>query len=193
MLDSVGYGSIGRRVARIADALGMTILACRRRPEIHAELGYQYPRAAGDPEGVLPRGWYGPQQLPQMFSACDAVALALPATPTTLKLIGKRALEALPAHAYFVNVGRGQVVDEAALVDALQAGKLAGAALDVFAVEPLPADSPLWSMPNVFITPHLASYTRDQAMVASAVLVENMSRYLAGQPLVNIIDVEAGY
>ena len=192
-LGIVGYGSIGRRVGRIADALGMTILACKRRPDMHEEIGYQFPRAAGDADGVLPKGWFGPGQLAEMFSACDAVALALPATPTTLKLIGKHELEALPPHAYFVNVGRGQVVDEEALIEVLRAGKIAGAALDVFAVEPLPADSPLWKMPNVFIVPHLASYTRDQAMVASAVLVENMSRYLAGQPLVNIIDVEAGY
>jgi phosphoglycerate dehydrogenase-like enzyme len=192
-LGVVGYGSIGRRVARIADALGMTILACKRRPEIRQEKECVFPGLLGDPRGEIPRAWYGPAQLPEMFAACDAVAVALPAAPTTLGLIGEAALAALPAHAHFVNIGRGTVVDEAALIERLRGGKLAAAGLDVFAIEPLPANSPLWTLPNVFITPHVASYTRDQAMVATEVLVENLTRHLTGRPLTNVIDVEAGY
>ena len=192
-LGIVGYGSIGRRVARLADALGMTILACKRRPAIRREKECHFPGLVGDPEGDLPRAWFGPTQLAEMFAACDAVAVALPAAPSTVGLIGAPELAALPAHAHFVNVGRGAVVDEAALIESLRSGRLAAAGLDVFAVEPLPADSPLWKLPNVFITPHVASYTRDQALVASEILVENLTRDLTGRPLTNIIDPEAGY
>src|SRR5262249_17273001 len=99
----------------------------------------------------------------------------------------------LPRHAHLVNVGRGDVVDEAALVRALQSGALAGAALDVFSQEPLPAERSLWALPNVLIMPHIASWTRPEAYRVAGVLVENLNRHLESLPLVNIIDKELLY
>ena len=94
----------------------------------------------------------------------------------------------MPAHAYLVNVGRGTVIDEAALAEALRAGQIAGAGLDVFEAEPLDCGSPLWEMPNVVLTPHIGSWTRDQSVLAAEVLIENLSRELDGRPLINLID-----
>ena len=188
----VGYGSIGRHVARIAQAMGMTILACKRRPEIRRGAGFQFPDT-GDPDGTIPQAWYGPEQLPEMLRSTDVAVVALPHTPATRGMIGQRELDALPAHAHLINISRGAVIDEAALIEHLGAGKLAAAGLDVFVDEPLPGDSPFWTLPNVIVTTHIGSWTREQASVASEVLIENLSRELSGRPLVNVVDREAGY
>jgi phosphoglycerate dehydrogenase-like enzyme len=183
----VGYGSIGRHIARIAQAMGMTVLACKRNPRQRRDHSFLLP-GTGDPEGRIPKSWFGPDRIPEMFRESDVAMLALPHAPTTERLIGRKEISALPRHAVFANVGRGAVVDEEALVEALQSGAIAGAALDVFVNEPLPADSPLWKMPNVLIMPHVASWTDMQTTHAAEVLVENLSRTLQGQPLVNVID-----
>jgi phosphoglycerate dehydrogenase-like enzyme len=191
-LGIVGYGSIGRHVARVADAMGMKVLACKRQPDVHSAGGFSLPNT-GDPEGRIPQGWYGPEQLGEMLSVVDVVVTALPYTPATHHIINSEALKAMPAHAYFVNVGRGPVVDEVALAEALRAGQIAGAGLDVYEVEPLGCDSPLWEMPNVVLTPHIGSFTRDQPALAAEVLIENVSRDLSGRPLINVISRELGY
>jgi phosphoglycerate dehydrogenase-like enzyme len=188
----VGYGSIGRHLARIAQAMGMSILACKRNPEIRKDTGYQPPNT-GDPKGVIPSAWFGVDQVERMFADCDFAVVTLPYTPETKGLIGRKQLEALRPHAYVVNVGRGGVVDEAALAELLAAGRLAGAGLDVFANEPLEPSSPLWKMENVIIAPHVASYTRDQNHLAAEVLIENLTRELAKKPLVNVVDLKRGY
>ena len=108
-------------------------------------------------------------------------------------MIGRRQLAALPPHAILVNIGRGTVFEESALIECLGEGRLAAAGLDVVAEEPLPASSPLWTFPNVLISPHIASYTVEQSALASEVLIENMRRDLAGKPLLNLVDFAAGY
>lgn len=188
----VGYGSVGRQIARIADAMGMKVLACKRRPEIRQDTSFHLPNT-GDPEGYIPQVWFGIEQVRQMLRVTDYAVITLPETPATRRVIGKRELEALPPHAYLISVGRGPVIDEAALIDCLRSGRLAGAGLDVFPSEPLPADSPFWKLPNVIVTPHIASYTKEQAALAAEVLIENLSRDLRNEPLTNLVDMKLGY
>lgn len=191
-LGILGYGSIGRHVARIAKALGMQVRAAKRRPEVREESGFQLPET-GDPSGAIPIAWYGMREIPEMLRLCDAIVVTLPLTDESRGLLGKKELLAMPPGGYLVNVGRGSIVDEEALVECLRSGHLAGAGLDVFAVEPLDASSPLWSLPNVFITPHLGSYTQRQRHFAAQVLIENLRRFLNRQPLINLVDFTLGY
>lgn len=192
VLGIVGYGSIGRQIARLAQAFGMTILACKRRPELRSDDSFLFP-GTGDPNGALPQEWFGPDQMTDMIRKSDVVIVTLPLTRDTGGLVGRRQLEALQPHAYFLNLGRGAVVDESALIASLEAGKFAAAGLDVFCEEPLPADSPLWWLPNVLILPHIASYSRLQSHYAAEVLLENLRRDLSGEPLINVIDKDLMY
>jgi phosphoglycerate dehydrogenase-like enzyme len=188
----VGYGSIGRQIARLAHSFGMKVLACKRRPENRRDDSYLLPDS-GDPVGAIPAAWYGRDQLGAMFADSDVVMVTLPEIPTTIGLIGARELAALPRHTWLVNVGRGPVIDEPALLQTLQEGKIAGAGLDVFVREPLPAESLFWDLPNVLIMPHVASWTTFQAQRAAGVLIENLRRDLAGERLVNLIDKQFLY
>jgi phosphoglycerate dehydrogenase-like enzyme len=188
----VGYGSIGREVARLTQALGMTVLACKRQPQVRAESHFRL-EGTGDPEGRIPAAWYGLDRLADMLARCDAVVVTLPGSPLTAKRIGRAELAALPAHAFLINVGRGSVIDEPALLDALRSGRLAGAGLDVFAEEPLPPESPFWTEPGVILTPHIGSDTLSMAELAAEVLIENVRRDLAGEPLLNVVNFDLGY
>lgn len=183
----VGYGSIGRQIAKLAAALGMNVLACKRRPERRADDSYLLP-GTGDPEGLLPQAWFGHDQIAAMFAQSDIAMITLPDVPSTRGLIGRRELAALSRDAWLVNVGRGAVIDEPGLIECLQTGALAGAALDVFVEEPLSHTSPFWAMPNVLVMPHIASWTKPQPIYATGVLIENLRRDLRGEPLVNLID-----
>lgn len=183
----VGYGSIGRQIARLANAMGMAVLACKRSPERKHDDSYLLP-GTGDPDGLIPEAWFGHGQIREMFALCNVAMVTLPDVPTTAGIIGSTELRALPREAVFVNVGRGEVVDEAALSEFLRSGAIAAAALDVFATEPLPATSPFWEMPNVLVTPHIASWTQRQATYAAGVLIENLKRDLCGRPLINLIN-----
>ncbi len=189
----VGYGSVGGSDRRDgSEHLGMTVLACKRRPDQRDDHSYLLP-GTGDPEGKIPRAWFGLDRLQEMLGQCDAVVLALPGIPTTTRLIGSAELAALRQPAWLVNVGRGSVVDEDALVGALRTGRLAGAALDVFTQEPLPRESPFWTLDNVLVMPHIASYTTLQAHRAAGVLQENLRRDLSDEPILNVIDKELLY
>jgi len=188
----VGYGSIGRQIGRLAQAFGMKVLACKRRPDERCDDSYLLP-GTGDPEGTIPAAWFGRDQVGAMLAQSDVAMVTLPEIPTTVGLIGQRELAALPRQAWLVNVGRGPVIDEAPLLRTLKEGKIAGAALDVFAQEPLPPDSPFWDLPNVLVMPHIASWTTLQARRAAGVLIENIRRDLAGEALVNIIDKQLLY
>lgn len=188
----VGYGSIGRHIARIASALGMKILAWKMNPSRRID-DSPVPPGVGDPQGTFPTAWFGPGQLQSMLSQSDIAMIALPQTAETRAIVGAEELASMPRGARVVNVGRGSTIDEASLVRLLASGHLAGAALDVFADEPLPESSPLWRMPNVVISPHIASYTDDQTRWAGQVLIENLKRELAGQPLINLVNLKAGY
>ena len=177
-LGIVGLGGIGSEVARRAKAFDMRVMATRRRPE----------RPSKDVDEVR-----GAEALPWLLGESDYVALCPALIPETRHLIGAEQLRLMKPTAYLMNVGRGGLVDEGALVEALQAGEIAGAGLDVFEEEPLPADSPLWEMPNVMITPHRAGDSRRSHERFMALFCENLRRYVAGEALLNVVDKTAGY
>jgi phosphoglycerate dehydrogenase-like enzyme len=169
----VGLGAIGRETARLGKALGMRTVGFRRT------------------EGPPP-DWvdevHGPQRLPELAGRADAMVVSLPMTDQTAGLVDRATIERLPSSCIFVNVGRGGVVDEPALVDALAGRRIAGAVLDVFATEPLPADSPLWTLPNVLVTPHAAALSARENERIVELFVDNLRRYLDGRPLANVVE-----
>lgn len=187
----VGYGSIGRQVARLAHAFGMRVLAMQRGTD-HRDHGFLLPDA-GDPEGALPQRFYTPSQLHDMLSESDIVVISVPLTPQTRHLFDEAAFRAMKPAAFLVNIARGDVCHEAALLRALQERWIAGAALDVFHQEPLPSDHPLWRLPNVLISPHISGLTPRYDDLAAALFEENLHRYLDGIALYNIVDKAQGY
>lgn len=180
-LGVVGLGRIGAAVARLGKALGMTVLGLKRTP------GAARPADLGCDE------LYGPDGLAAVLRRAEFLVLVTPHTGETERMLGAAELALLPAGAVLINIGRGSVIDEGALVDALRAGRLGGAALDVFDTEPLPADSPLWDMPNVLVSPHSASTSDRENARITELFCDNLRRYLAGQPLRNVLDVERLY
>jgi phosphoglycerate dehydrogenase-like enzyme len=190
-LGIVGYGSIGREVGRLGRAFGMEVLAVRRSTG-RAEQGYAVVDT-GDPQGEAPERFYPPAEFHEMLAECDYVVVALPLTPTTFHYIGEAELRAMKSTAYLVNISRGAVVDEAVLIQALQEGWIAGAGLDVFEQEPLPADSPLWNLENALISPHVAGFTPRYDERAVALFAQNLARYTADEPLLNMVDKTRGY
>ena len=188
----VGYGSIGRQIARQLREFGVTVLATKRDLMNPEDTGYIID-GLGDPEGIYANRIYPPQALHSMFKECDFVIITVPLTEDTRGMIGADELAALKPTAYLVDFSRGGVVNTAALFDALRSQKIAGAALDVFSQEPLPADDPLWKLPNVIITPHIAGNTPHYNQRAVSLFSENLHRYLAGLSLYNRIDLARGY
>jgi phosphoglycerate dehydrogenase-like enzyme len=178
----VGYGEIGRECALLARPLGVKIHALRRNPE----------RSSADPllDRIYPAG-----KMHEMLAEIDVLLASAPLTPETHHLISDDALKAMKPSAIVMNVGRGPVIHEAALIRALQAKQIAGAALDVFEEEPLPADSPLWGMDNVLISPHCTDRTvnPDWLDLSMQCFVENFWRFVKGQPLEKVVDKKAGY
>jgi phosphoglycerate dehydrogenase-like enzyme len=184
-----GYGSIGREVARQLAALGMRIIAVKPHPEARADVSYRVP-GTGDPDGSIPERIVGDDGLLDATREADVLVLTMPLTDASRGVIGPEVLAALPPRAWLINVSRGALVDEPALLEALRAGRLAGAILDVFGEEPLPPDSPWWDAPNVIVTPHASGHT---LRFFDELVVENVRRYLAGEPLLNPVDPERGY
>jgi phosphoglycerate dehydrogenase-like enzyme len=174
----LGAGEIGARIARLADAFGVFVTAVRHHPD----------EAVEGAAHVL-----GTDALLDVLPHADLLVVTLPLTGATRGLVGAGALAALPRHAVVVNVGRGGVVDQGALVAALEAGRVGAAALDVFEDEPLPDDSPLWAMGNVIVTPHAAGHTPHYADRALAIFLGNLGRYRRGEPLRHAVDLGAGY
>ncbi len=177
----VGMGSIGTAVARMARAFGMRTVGVKRTVD------------GVDPDSLYLDALHGFADLHVAIGGAEHIVLGAPHTPETEGLIGETELALLAPGAVVVNVSRGALLDEAALADALQSGHLAGAALDVFAEEPLPADSPLWDMPNVIVSPHSASTSDRENGRITDLFCENLRRYLAGEPLLNVLDTEALY
>lgn len=175
----VGLGAIGARIAALAWALGMRVIGVRKRADA--------PVPAGVAEVLRP------EALHDGLAEADIVVLALPGTDDTRALIGAAEIEAMRTSALLINVARGHLVDETALVEALARGRIAGAGLDAFAVEPLPDDSPLWRLPNVLITPHTASFDGDYWAPAVDLFLDNCERFRRGEPLFNIVDKRRGY
>lgn len=178
----VGYGETGRECALLARALGMKIHALRRHPH----------KSDNDP---LVDRVFGPGQLPQMLPGIDVLLCAAPLTSQTHHLIGHAQFARLKPNAILINVGRGPVVDEAALITALQSRRLFGASLDVFEQEPLSEHSALWGMENVLISPHCTDWTLEPAALDLTLrcFVENFHRYRKSEPLENVVDKRAGY
>jgi len=176
-LGVVGVGTVGAEIARRGASFGMIVVGLRRLP--------------APVEGVS--RMFGPGQLLEMLSVCDFVALVVPATPETQRMVGERELRAMKRTAYLINIARGSVLDEPALVRALRGGWIAGAALDVFEREPLPIDNPLWTMDNVVITPHIAGEPTEYARRVVDIFAENVRRWRAGEPLQNVVDFTKGY
>jgi glyoxylate/hydroxypyruvate reductase A len=175
----VGLGGVGREVARLLAAAGVLVIGA-------GLAGRRY-----DVDGV--REYVADAWIGDVLGSVDALILACPLTERTRHLIGERELALLPQGAVVVNVARGAVIDEGALIGALEAGHLGGACLDVFETEPLPRGSPLWAMPNVIISPHSASTVADENRLLTDLFMENIGRWLAGEPLRNVFDPDAGY
>ncbi len=177
-LGVLGLGNIGQEVARLARAFGMRVIVLESRqiekPE-YVDL-------------ILP-----PERLRDLLSQGDFVVITLPLTPETRGLIGEVELKAMKPTAYLINVARGGIVDEPALIKALKEKRIAGAGLDVFGTEPLPADSVFWDLPNVIISPHIAGRREDYNALATRLFCENLERYLIGEQLLNIIDKQKGF
>jgi phosphoglycerate dehydrogenase-like enzyme len=192
-LGIIGYGSIGRELARMAKAaFAMTVVACKRDPSQRRDTGYTLP-GTGDPDGLLPDSWVGPDGLPELLARSDVVVMCAPLTRETRRLVGARELALMKASAYFINVGRGASVDETALVQALAAGRIAGAAVDVFAQEPPPPGHPLYALDNVIVSPHVSGFLPSYDDKCTDLFAENLRRYLAGAPLLNVVDRARGY
>jgi D-2-hydroxyacid dehydrogenase (NADP+) len=174
----VGLGSIGRPVVKSAKALGMRVIAAREHPEKGSEGADKV---------------FGPAQIGEVFHQADYIVLAAPVTAGTKAIVNAERLAFMKPGACLINVGRGPLVDEPALAAALREKKIGGAALDVFPKEPLPADSPLWDVPNLLITPHTAALT-DKLWERHYVLFsENVRRYMTGKPLLAVVDKRKGY
>lgn len=191
-LGLIGYGSIGRETARLARAFGMRVLALKRQVDRLTDDGWHLPNA-GDAAGEYVARFYAPDQLHSMLSECDYVVIAAPLTAETRGLLGTAEFQAMRSEAVLINVARGGVIDEAALVDALRTQRIGGAALDVFEQEPLPTESPLWHLPNVILSPHVSGFTPHYDERAMTLFAENLRRYVAGEPLLNVVDVQRGY
>ena len=188
----VGYGSIGRQIARLLQPFGASVLATKKDLMNPRDTGYT-PADMGDPEGDLVNRLYPPEALHSMLKDCDYVVITVPKTQHTIGMIGSAEIAAMKPTAFLVDVSRGGVVDHEALIPALKDRKIAGAALDVYPEEPLPADSPLWKLPNVILTPHISGNTVHYNERAIDLFIENLQRYLNSLPLYNLIDLERGY
>jgi len=191
-LGIVGYGSIGRETARLAKVFGMRVLATKRNVQHVAEDGWGL-SGVGDPGIENVDQLYPPDALHALLAESDYVALTVPLSPATRGMIGANEFNVMKPEALVINVARGGVIDEAALIEALRSGTIGGAALDVFAQEPLPAESPLWVLPNVILSPHVAGFSPDYDARAMALFAENLRRYLAGETLLNVVELERGY
>jgi len=176
----VAHGDIGRAVAWRVKALGMRVLAHRRNPA---------PRAGDEHVDRV----YGAADLHLMLPECDYVAVTAPLTPLTAGMIGKREFDLMKPGAVILNVGRGPVIDEAAMIDALAARRIRGAVLDVFDREPLPADSPFWSLDNVLMSAHSADHVENWVEDAVEFFMDQFSLWRKGEPLRNLVDKHAGY
>lgn len=179
-LGILGYGEIGSAAAERAKPFGMRIIAVRRRPE----------QSGRDP---LLDAVYPPSKLHDLLRESDYVLIAAPNTPQTRGMIGHAELAVMKRSAVIINVGRGPVIDESALVRALRDREIRGAALDVFDEEPLPAGHPFYSLDNVLLSPHCADHTEGWLELAATVFVRNFEHFVKGEPLENIVDKQAGY
>ncbi|MBI2137728.1 D-2-hydroxyacid dehydrogenase [Candidatus Woesearchaeota archaeon] len=173
----VGFGAVGRGIARLCRCFGMRVIATKRS-------------ASASEEGIE---IHQPSELPELLPLADYVVLSLPATNETRRMFGAKEFSLMKYSAHFINIARGSVADEAALIEALKAGKIAGAALDVFEQEPLPKESPLWEMENVIITPHNSGMTPYYMDRMIKIFCSNLNAYMDGKPMPTLVDLKKGY
>jgi phosphoglycerate dehydrogenase-like enzyme len=188
----VGYGSIGRQVARVLYGFGARVLAAKRdirRPE---DPGYLI-EGQGDPQGDYVHRLYPIEALKSMAKECDYLVVCTPLTPQTRGLINRDVFDVMKPNAVLVDVSRGGVVDHADLIQALKDKAINGASLDVYPEEPLSSESPLWKLPNVILSPHVSGNTPYYDERAMDLFAENLRRYLAGENLLNRYNIEQGY
>jgi phosphoglycerate dehydrogenase-like enzyme len=176
----IGLGHIGAEVARLAKAFGMRVIATRQS----AKAGDK----AKNVDLLLPAG-----RMKELLAQSDYVVLTLPLTPETTRIIGEAELKAMKPTAYIMNIGRGPLIDQDALIKALEEKRIAGAGLDVMVPEPLPKDSRLWGFDNVILSPHVSGGMEDYMLRATDLFCENLKRYTAGKPLLNVVDRKKGY
>jgi len=176
----IGLGNIGREVARLAKAFGMRVIATRRSVKKAGK--------ARNVDLLLPR-----DRLKELLEASDYVALTMPLTPETRHIIGEAEFKAMKSTAYIINIGRGPIIDQEALIKALDAKQIAGAGLDVATPEPLPRESRLWDFDNVILSPHVSGGMEDYMLYAAELFCDNLKRYLEGRKLRNMIDKKKGY
>jgi len=194
-LGVIGFGDIGQSAAKLAKAYGMKVVALRRRRKSNTDDDDD----SDEKDPIADKVVYGKDAMNQIFAESDYVLCAAPLTPETEKMIGKEQFDYAGKNKknggpVFINVGRGPIVDEDAMIEALQDGRLKGAGLDVTAIEPLPADSPLWTTENVLLSPHNMDMTMTFMKESTQFFVdENLPRFLYGMPLLNPVDPAAGY
>ena len=189
----LGYGGVGRRAAHIAHALGMRVLAVRRELGRSSAEQFRVPEIEALDAGPEPAEIRSVDELDWLLTQAEFFVAAVPLTDQTRGIIGGRELALLPRGAVVINVGRGPLIDEGALIEALRSGHLGGASLDVFDPEPLPADSPFWEMPNVMVTPHVSGTHDRVSRYTTDLFLENLARYVGGRPLLNEAKRDRGY
>jgi phosphoglycerate dehydrogenase-like enzyme len=188
----VGYGSIGRQVARLLFSFGAQVLATKRDAMHPLDPGYTV-EGQGDPAGDFVHRLYPAEAVHSMAKECDFLVITVPLTPRTRDLIDARVLDGMKDTAFIIDTSRGGVLNHNDLITALRDHRLAGAALDVFPEEPLPPDSPLWKLPNVLISSHVSGDTPFYDARATELFTINLQRYLAGEPLLNQVNITEGY
>ena len=178
-LGVIGVGTLGEAIALRAKAFGMRVVGLRRNPALGVPAGFDEVLGSSDRDRLL--------------ALADVVVIAAPLTPETNRLLDAAAIAMMKRGAIVINVARGQLVDEAALAEALDAGRLGGAAIDVFTTEPLPPDSPFWSLPNVIVTPHTSGFRTGHFDAVIDLFAENLKRFERGAELLNVVDLKRGY
>jgi len=181
----VGYGSVGREIARLCQAFGASVLTTKRDLKHLSDDGYSL-EGLGDPESEIPARIYPPEALRSMVSLCDFVIITIPLTRKTQGIYDEAVFEAMKPSAFLIDISRGGIVDHGALVEALNLERLAGAALDVYPIEPLPESSPLWEMENVILTPHIGGSSPHYLERAIQLFSMNIQHYLSEAPLLNL-------
>ena len=176
----VGLGHIGKEVARLSKTFGMQVIATRRTAKTMTK--------SRNVDMLLPSSW-----LPKLLTQSDFVVITLPLTEDTRNMFSNAQFRLMKESAYIINIGRGPIIDEPALIRALNENQIAGAGLDVFSLEPLPSTSPLWKMPNVIMTPHVSGGQEDYEKEANKIFCENLKRFLAGKRLMNVVNKKTGY
>jgi phosphoglycerate dehydrogenase-like enzyme len=185
----IGYGSIGRQVGTLCRAFGMRVIATGRDEKISLGPAWKLP-------GIfytMPERVYDPADIRLLMAESDYVVLSVPATPQTYQIINGETIAAMKPTSVLINVARGSVIDESALIDALKSGKIRGAGLDVFVEEPLPATSPFWHMPNVIVSPRAGGFSPHYMSRSMDFFAENLRRYVVGEPLLNVVEKDKGY